>query len=245
LAQDRDNRRIAAVWAVLTVVLAVFGATVPARLMGAPASPTMRAVEDTMTVFSVAAAPVAALVWAIAGYSLFAWRSRTRAMPESDGPPLRGNAPATTLWLVVSSMLCVFLLIWGLAEIPSLSAAAQGRNALVVNVTGQQWVWDFTYPSEGGVQSEELYLPVDRPVVFHVRSDDVIHSFWVVQMGIKIDANPGQTTTTSVVPDKLGVFDVRCAELCGLLHSEMETQVHVVTAEQFTSWIGSHQGATS
>ena len=48
-------------------------------------------------------------------------------------------------------------------------------------------------------------------------------SFWIVQMGIKVDANPGTTTETSVVPDKLGVFDIRCAELCGLLHADMET----------------------
>ncbi len=74
-----------------------------------------------------------------------------------------------------------------------------------------------------GSKVDELYLPVNRPVVFRVTSEDVIHSFWVVQMGIKVDATPGETTTTEVTPDKLGIFDVRCAELCGLLHADMET----------------------
>ncbi|MGB8650439.1 MAG: cytochrome c oxidase subunit II [Mycobacteriales bacterium] len=239
LHRDRDHRRIAALWAVLTVVLVIFALTVPARLMGSPASPTMRAIEDTMTAFSVAAAPVAALVWAIAAYSLFAWRWRGAERPDTDGPPLRGSGPATALWLLASSLLCVFLLIWGLAEIPTVSAAAESPNALVVDVTGQQWVWTFAYPGEGGVESDQLYLPVNRPVVFHVKSDDVIHSFWVVQMGVKVDANPGKTTKASVVPNRLGVFDVRCAELCGLLHSQMQTQVHVVTADQFSTWLSS------
>jgi cytochrome c oxidase subunit 2 len=61
-------------------------------------------------------------------------------------------------------------------------------------------------------------------------------------MGIKVDANPGEVTTTSVVPNKLGVFDVRCAELCGLLHADMETNAHVVTAEAFSSWLTANGG---
>jgi cytochrome c oxidase subunit 2 len=87
------------------------------------------------------------------------------------------------------------------------------------------------------VQSNELYLPVNQPVIFHVTSKDVIHSFWVVQMGIKIDANPGETTKTNVTPNKLGTYVVRCAELCGLLHADMESTVHVVSAQDFETWV--------
>lgn len=237
-----EIHRVVGIWAVLTAVLIVFSLNVPARLMGPPASPTMHAVELTMTAFSVAASPVAALVWAIGGYSLFAWRDRGPGMPASDGPAIRTDGTATTIWLLVSSALCVFLLIWGLAEIPAVATPASSGGALVVDVTGQQWVWDFTYPGEGGVQSDELYLPVNRPVVFRVSSEDVIHSFWVVQMGIKVDANPGEVTTTSVTPNKLGTFDVRCAELCGILHADMETNAHVVTSTAFDSWIAANGG---
>ena len=84
---------------------------------------------------------------------------------------------------------------------------------------------------------------MNRPVVFHVTSKDVIHSFWVVQMGIKVDANPGEQTQTSVVPDKLGRFDIRCAELCGLLHADMETYAHVVTPTAFAQWVTANGGS--
>lgn len=237
-----DVRGVALVWAILTVGL-VFFSFVPARIMGPPASPTMRAVESTMTVFSLAAAPVAALVWAIAIYSLVKWRRRGKITepPEDDGPPIRTSRPATVTWAIVSSVLCVFLLVWGLAEIETVAAPASAANALNVDVTGQQWVWTFSYPDNGNIESDQLYLPLNRPVVFHVTSNDVIHSFWVVQMGIKVDANPGETTETSVLPDKRGVFDVRCAELCGLLHADMETTAHVVSKQAFESWI-SRQG---
>jgi cytochrome c oxidase subunit 2 len=239
-AGRRDIRQVVALWAGLTFLGIVFGLFVPARLMGDPASPTMRGIETTMTVFSVAAAPVAAVVWAVALYSLVFWRHKGREMPETDGPALRTNRPAAVLWILLSSLLCVFLLVWGLAEMQAV--AGTRNNAMVVDVTGQQWVWTFSYPNNGGVQSDQLYLPVDQPVVFHVRSKDVTHSFWVVRLGIKVDANPGAVTQTSVIPDKLGTYDVRCAELCGLLHADMETSAHVVTPTAFSSWLQTNGG---
>jgi cytochrome c oxidase subunit II len=243
--QRVEIKRMVWIWLGITVVLVIFSLTVPARLMGFPASPTMRAVESTMTIFSVAASPVMAVVLAVGIYSLIGWRSRGSAPPIGDGPPIRGNGRVTTTWMVVSTLLTLFLLIWGLGEMQSLSAVASAPNAMIVNVTGQQWVWTFSYPENGNVESDQLYLPVNRPVVFHVTSKDVIHSFWVVQMGIKIDANPGQVTTTSVVPDTLGNFDVRCAELCGLLHAHMQTQTHVVSTTDFASWIKTREGRAS
>lgn len=241
LWQRAETRGVLLLWTALTVVLVAF-AFVPSRIMGPPASPTMRAVEDTMTVFSVAAAPVAAIVWAIALYSLLKWRHRGADAPTEDGPAIRSNGPVTTIWLLVSSVLCVFLLIWGLAEIEAVAKPEAAANPLVIDVTGQQWVWTFSYPGQGNIESDELYLPVDRPVVFHVTSKDVIHSFWIVQMGVKVDANPGATTKTSVVPDKIGVFDIRCAELCGLLHADMETSAHVVKSNDFASWVIANGG---
>jgi cytochrome c oxidase subunit 2 len=235
-----ERVRIFWIWLVLTGLLVVFSLTVPARLMGPPASPTMHSVESTMTLFSVAASPVAALVWAIALYSLLRWRSKGR--PTADGPAIRGHAATTVAWAVTSTVLCVFLLVWGMAEMIVINSPAEANAPLVVDVTGQQWVWTFSYPSQGNVESDQLYLPVDRPVIFHVTSKDVIHSFWVVQMGIKIDANPGETTKTSVMPDKIGVFDVRCAELCGLRHAEMQTSAHVVSASDFNSWLSQNGG---
>jgi len=243
--QRVEIKRIVWTWLGLTVLLTIFALTVPARLMGPPASPTMRAVESTMTVFSVAASAVMALVLAIAVYSLIGWRSRGSEPPIGDGPPIRGNGRVTATWIVLSTGLTMFALIWGLGEMQSLSAEASTPNAMVVNVTGQQWVWTFSYPQNGNVESDQLYLPVNRPVVFHVTSKDVIHSFWVVQMGIKIDANPGEVTKTGVVPDRLGTFDVRCAELCGLLHAHMETQAHVVSTTDFAAWITAQERRAS
>jgi cytochrome c oxidase subunit II len=238
----RDVIHVIGLWALITALGVIFGIFVPARLMGPPASGTMAEIETTMTLFTILASPVAAVVWAIALYSLFAWRYRGQGPPDTDGPALRTSKPAATAWILGSSFLCVLLLVWGLAAMGSVASAGTTGNPMVVDVTGQQWVWTFSYPQDGGVQSNELYLPVNRPVEFHVTSEDVIHSFWIVPMGIKVDANPGQITQTSVVPDKLGTFVIRCAELCGLLHAQMETTAHVVTASQFHKWVVANGG---
>jgi cytochrome c oxidase subunit II len=245
--QDRsprvDFKMLLALWGLFTVLGVVFALIVPQHLMGPSASNTMTEVERTFIVFSVASAPVAAVVWAVATYSLMRWRRRGDWKEgDPDGPPLRGHGLTTGLWIFLSSGLCLFLLIWGLAALSKVdSAAASSPDPLVIDVTGQQWVWTFTYPAQG-VESDQLVLPLNRPVVFKVTSYDVIHSFWVPEMGIKVDANPGMTTTTSTLPDRLGVYHVRCAELCGLLHADMETNATVVSTNGFDTWVAGQGG---
>ena len=239
-----DVKVIAVLWAIFTVLGVIFALIVPDNLLGTPASNTMTEVERTFTVFSVASAPVAALVWALVAYSLMRWRRKGDWTPdEPDGPALRGHGWSTGLWMFGSSALCLFLLIWGLAALSSVESPANAASPMEIDVTGQQWVWTFTYPQSGNVESDQLYLPLNRPVVFRVTSDDVIHSFWVPEMGIKVDANPGMTTTTQTIPDRLGVFHVKCAELCGLLHADMETNAHVVSTADFAGWVATQGGS--
>ncbi len=242
---NRDVRSIGMLWTVFTVLGVLFALIVPQRLMGVSASDTMTEVKRTFTVFSVAAAPVAALVWALAVHSLWRWRRKGAwSTDDPDGPPLRGHGWSSGLWMFGSSALCLFLLIWGLAALSSIDSPATASAPMEIDVTGQQWVWSFTYPENGDFETDQLYLPLDRPVVFRVTSDDVIHSFWVPAMGIKVDANPGMTTRTSTTPTRIGVFQVKCAELCGLLHADMETEAHVVSTDEFASWAAT-QGSSS
>jgi cytochrome c oxidase subunit 2 len=112
-------------------------------------------------------------------------------------------------------------------------------HTLTINVTAQQFAWTFQYPGANGrqVTTNALYLPKGRPVLFHVRSTDVIHSFWVPAFRAKIDAVPGITTTLRVTPSRIGDYQVVCAELCGFGHSTMRAPAHVVSPPQFAQWL--------
>jgi cytochrome c oxidase subunit II len=226
---------------VMTVLLLIFSVWWPLVSLPTSASDTMDAVRTTLLVFAVAAAPVMALVWAIAWVSIRRWGHGGDEPPE-PGPSIRNNNRVVISWLVVSSVLTAFLLVWGLVALDKTTSIPTGANPLVVNVTGQQWLWSFDYPQDGGISDADLVLPVDRPVVFKVTSTDVIHSFWLPEMGIKVDANPAVTTEVSTTPNRLGTFNVRCAELCGLNHSYMQTTVTVLSKTDYDAWIRSHGG---
>jgi cytochrome c oxidase subunit II len=113
---------------------------------------------------------------------------------------------------------------------------AKQPEEMVVNVTGQQFTWTFDYPQER-VKSTDLILAKDRPVDFRIRAKDVIHSFWVPEFRLKSDAVPGLTTKIRLTPNKVGQWQVVCAELCGLGHSTMRQQVRVIEQPEFDSWV--------
>lgn len=219
---------------------------VPMNQTGAPASEIMKDIEQTIFVFTLVSTPIVAFVLAVLLYSLFKWRRhKGDEIPTEDSPAIRTNTVGVMLWTAVTSVLAFFLVVWGLIELAQITSNAYGtisadeqpsdEKALIVNVTGQQWTWTFAYPQYDNVVTEVLYLPVDRPVYFNVTSKDVIHNFWLVELGVKIDANPGAVTQTGVTPNKVGEFNLRCAELCGMHHAYMQTEIQVVDKKDFHS----------
>ena len=94
---------------------------------------------------------------------------------------------------------------------------ASQKGEMTINVTERQFAFEFSYPQASGKQvvSPDLYLAKGQPVVFKIRSLDVIHSFFVPEFSEKIDAVPGITTTLRVTPTRVGAYPVECTELCG------------------------------
>jgi cytochrome c oxidase subunit 2 len=165
-----------------------------------------------------------------------------------------------TWTLVTAGILAIFLFnalgLW--AQVTSKAPA----DAMVIEVTGQQFAWNVRYPGKDGVFGRtdhlqasidnptgivqddpaakddvillnQLYLPQDKPVRIQIRSMDVIHSLFLPNFRVKQDAMPGMTVETWFTPKEAGDFDIACAEHCGLGHYRMRGQVHVVPAAQF------------
>jgi cytochrome c oxidase subunit 2 len=227
------------------------------NLSGAPASGIMSEIEKTIFVFTIVSAPLMAVALSVILYSLFGkgWGGRVHGEepPMQEDPAIRTNATAVIAWVTATSLLAGFLVVWGLVELATITSNSYGSTApnqqpsdvkqIDINVTGAQWVWSFQYPDQRGIESDTLVVPVNTPLYFNVTSVDVIHSFWVVELGIKIDANPGAITNTGVTPTKLGTFNIRCAELCGMHHAYMQTKIKVVTQDEFDNWVRVMGGA--
>jgi cytochrome c oxidase subunit 2 len=227
-------------WLVVTVVLeAAFFLLAPHfvewGVLPPEASNHAGGVNTVMGLFTVLALPVFALVVVFSIYSVF--KNGSRIGPRAEGPAVVVNPRLQAVWLIVSIVLVAFLYFYGLSFLNEVSASPTG-NVLHVTVTGEQWIWNYTYtdPQYNGIQSTELYLPVNVPVEFTIQSVDVQHSFWIPAFAIKEDAVPGETNHISATPTQIGDYVVRCAELCGIYHAYMETPVHVVSMADFTSW---------
>ncbi len=219
---------------VLGVVIGIYG---PSRLMPRSMSDNMHLSILTIVVFTVAAAPVAAGVYAVSLHALRHWTHRGDDVPAPAADQTREHPVLVTSWVLASTLLTVFLLVWGLGAL-SVDNGGVGRNPLVVDVTGQQWLWTFSYPGSN-VQSPTLVLPEGRTVEFHITALDVTHGFWIANMGVQIDANVGTTTEIHTTPNALGTFDIRCTQFCGLNHAYMVTTGTVVTKDKFAQWLAS------
>jgi cytochrome c oxidase subunit II len=184
---------------------------------------------DVLLIFSV---PIFVLVMSVAIFSVIRFRARPGDM--GDGAPIHGNTRLEIFWVTIPFLIVAGLAIWGWIVLDDIEA--KQPNEMVVNVTGRQFTWTFEYP-EQKVSSTNLLLPKDRPVDFRIRSKDVIHSFWVPEFRLKSDAVPGLTTRIRVTPNKVGQWQVVCAELCGLGHSTMRQQVRVLEEPEFDSWV--------
>src|SRR5262245_1253427 len=175
-------------------------------------------IDTLYDVLMIVSVPVFVLVTTIILYSVWAFRMRP-GQEHEDGPPIHGNTRLEVIWTAVPAIMLVSLCSYAYAVLTDIEE--KQANELVVNVQAVQFAWSFRYPQADGrpVTSNQLYLPEDRPVVFNIRSRDVIHDFWVPAFRVKVDAVPGITTHIRVTPTRTGSYPVVCAELCGLGHA--------------------------
>ncbi len=189
-------------------------------------------IDTVYDVLLICSVPIFVLVMTVAIYSVVRFRAKPGDM--RDGAPIHGNTRLEVVWVTIPFLMVTALAIYGWIVLDDLEA--KQPNTLVVNVTGQQFTWSFDYPGEK-VKSNELVLPKDRPVEFRIHTKDVLHSFWVPEFRLKSDAVPGLTTKIRLTPDRIGRYQVVCAELCGIGHSTMRQNVRVVTSAGFDSWL--------
>src|SRR4029079_1309192 len=119
-------------------------------------------------------------------------------------------------------------------------ARAATNEKLSITLTANQWWWDVTYNSADVSKTlrtaNELHLPVNVPVRILLRSNDVIHSFWVPSLAGKQGLIPGRENDISITPRKVGIYRGQCAEFCGTQHAHMALTVDVEPYDQFVGW---------
>jgi cytochrome c oxidase subunit 2 len=203
------------------------------------ASQEMDRMTDLFWFATVICIGIFVVVVAVLVYSVLAFR--VQPDDESDGPPIHGNTALEILWTVVPAILVTAIAVYSAIVLAQNSDA--GTNPYPVRIFAQQFAWRFEYPQEGDLRSGELVLPLDRKVELEMQSADVIHSFWVPQMGQKQDLVPGVPQQLVITPNRTGTFPLICTELCGLGHATMRATVRVLDEAAFRRWVSDQQEA--
>ena len=193
---------------------------------------------------------ILAVVWTTLAYVLVRYRARPSApLPRQT----HGHLGMEVAWTIVPAVIVVVI------AIPTIQTVfrtqqSPDEDALVVDVIGHQFWWEFRYPGEGVVTANELHLPVGRPVSLRLQSADVIHSFWVPMLGGKRDVNPrvrqpeGETKPYNWLHFTIrepGVYRGQCAEFCGRSHALMGVRVLAEREAEFQRWLDAWRGGVS
>lgn len=198
----------------------------------------------------IAALAVGAIVWGLTAWCVVVYRRRKN---DNELPvQLRYHVPLELMYTVLPILMIGVLFFYTQRDMGAIVDTAEEPDVRV-QVYGKMWSWDFNYLDDGvwdsGVQAvntgapgvEEtlptLYLPVGERVEFTLNSRDVIHSFWVPAFLYKMDVIPGRTNVFQVVPEREGVYQGKCAELCGEYHSDMLFNVAVVSRAEYDAHI--------
>jgi cytochrome c oxidase subunit 2 len=186
----------------------------------------------------VASVPMFVLVMSVAIYCVVRFRVRPGG-PTGDGPPIHGNTRLEIIWVTIPFLIVTALAVYAAVVLAQIEQ--KKPNELQVRAIGQQFTWHFEYTQAGGrkFRSDQLVLPNKRPVHVKINSRDVIHSFWVPAFRLKEDAVPGQTDHVRFTPNRLGSYEVVCAELCGAGHATMRVAARVVSPQQYQRFVQS------
>jgi cytochrome c oxidase subunit 2 len=215
-----------------------------------PAGENARKIDNLQEPVFVVAGIVGVIVFAALGYAIFKFRDRGQEMPkQTHGKPW--------LEIMLTIIPALILLVVGVATVSTVFALAKTDDTTcVVNVTGQQWWWEYDYPVQTGcvvggitkpiITSGQLVLPTKVKVLLHITSRDVIHSFWIPKLNGKRDAVPGRDQTLRMEADYPGIFTGQCTEFCGLSHARMRMEAVGLYPEDFKTWVNNQlQGYTS
>jgi cytochrome c oxidase subunit 2 len=144
------------------------------------------------------------------------------------------NVPVEIAWTVIPLMIA--LTIFGWSAMLYFRHTQVPPDAMEIYVVGKQWMWKLQHP-EGKWEMNELHVPVGKPVVLTMTSEDVIHAFYVPAFRLKQDVIPGQYTQLWFTPTKTGTFHLFCAEFCGTYHSTMVGKIVVMEPDDYQKWL--------
>ena len=198
--------------------------------------------EKQLVLFNVLLWVMVAVFILVEGVLLYAIIKFRRRPGQTELPPqTHGHTALEITWTIIPTILILGLGIWSAITLFDLDQPPAGADTLEVTAVGHQWWWEFEYPDADGngkriTTANELRIPVDKAIRINLRSDDIIHSFWVPKLAGKVDVVPTRENYMWFQADETGIFFGQCAEFCGTAHAQMRFLVQVLPQEDYLAW---------
>ena len=243
MKSSRSRRRFAVAGAALTGLALLAGCANDApQDTWQPAGPNAQKIDDLQRPVFLVAGIVGVIVFAAIAYALVKFRDRGQAIPEQTH-----GKPALEITLTVIPVL--ILIGVGIPTATTiLDLAKTDDTEMVINVTGQQWWWEYDYPATGDnadkfgisspiVTSGQIVIPENTKVLLRISSRDVIHSYWIPKLNGKKDAVPGRVHLLRLEGSRPGIYAGQCTEFCGLSHAYMRMEAVVLKRADYDQWV--------
>ncbi|QPC85253.1 cytochrome c oxidase subunit II [Phototrophicus methaneseepsis] len=235
----------------LFLILAVSGCTASHSTLNPASSSAGKVANLSWLLFGIAAMTFT-VVTLILAYVIFRNRndrlhtiSEDVNSPETPEQAAENEKRALRVVMVAGGLVpaVVLAMLMALAIVieQGSAIASASSDTLTIQVIGHQWWWEVHYPDQGINSANEIHIPAGEPVIFRLTSDDVIHSFWIPQLGGKLDLIPGQTNTIQLQADEPGIYRGQCAEFCGLQHANMAFFVIASERDDFETWVNTQE----
>ncbi len=212
----------------------------------APAGEYAQDIHDLQWPIFALAGVVGLIVMGAVFYAVVKFRDRGQPIPEQS----HGKAWLEYLFIALPAVLLASIAVPTVATVIALNDTDDAD--CVVNVTGQQWWWEYDYPVDADgnicgftptveaspiITSGQMVIPTNAKVVIRGTSRDVIHSFWVPKLNGKRDMVPGRVHTWNFNASQPGIYAGQCAEFCGLSHANMRMEIVALDDADFQTWI--------
>ncbi|HBY95973.1 MAG: cytochrome c oxidase subunit II [Ardenticatenaceae bacterium] len=214
-----------------------------------PSSPQAQAISNLFILTLVIGTAITLLILGLVLYASFRYRSR-----PGQGEPRQvfGHRQLEIGWTLAPALVLAWLLAltintMRIADPPVQPASGLGADPPAQQsqpdlvVVAQQWWWTVRYPQAEVVTANEIHIPVGKRLLMRLESDDVIHDFWVPQVGRKMDATPGHPVLLWIEVDRPGTYLGACSEYCGVQHAWMRLRVMAQPQGEFDAWLAQQQ----
>jgi cytochrome c oxidase subunit II len=237
--RGRTRRQTAALLVVAAAVLAACASDAPQDSLD-PAGPYARTIDNLFRPVFWIAVGVFILVEGLLVAAMIKFRQRPGR--TDNVKQVHGNTRLEIAWTIIPALLLAGIAIPTVGTIVDLSRRPSG-DVLDITVVGKQWWWAVEYPrlDPPVVTANEIHIPADRPVYLTLKSDDVIHSFWIPRLAGKQDMVPGHDETLLIQADEPGTYLGQCAEFCGTAHWNMRLVVIAHDQAGFEEWVEGQQ----